>query len=294
MTLRVDVCIPTVDRAGLLGATLTSLCSQAFLPARVVISDQSDGPGPYERPAVSAATRLLEHRGVEVLSLRHQPRRGLAEQRQYLLEHATGDAVLFLDDDVLLGPKAIALLADALEQLDCGFVGMALTGLSYAEDERPHETAGFTPWAGRPEPERIRRSSPAWDRWQLHNAANPTHLSERAAIGPRGWTAYQVAWVGGCVLYSRPRLLECGGFGFWDRLPAVHCGEDVVAQLAVMERYGGAGILPSVAYHQEAPTTVTDRRHEAYDVLGLDALERVTDLYADRPPTSAAREDARV
>jgi hypothetical protein len=35
----------------------------------------------------------------------------------------------------------------------------------------------------------------------------------------------------------------------------------------VMAKYGGAGILPTGAVHLEAPTTVVDRRVEAYDVV---------------------------
>jgi hypothetical protein len=39
-----------------------------------------------------------------------------------------------------------------------------------------------------------------------------------------------------------------------------------------MQRYGGAGILPSRAYHQELPTTVPVRDVECYDVVfGTDA-----------------------
>jgi hypothetical protein len=34
-----------------------------------------------------------------------------------------------------------------------------------------------------------------------------------------------------------------------------------------MEKFGGAGILPSGAVHLESPTTVTDRRVEAYTVV---------------------------
>jgi hypothetical protein len=34
-----------------------------------------------------------------------------------------------------------------------------------------------------------------------------------------------------------------------------------------MEKFGGAGILPSGAVHLESPTTVTDRRVEAYKVV---------------------------
>jgi hypothetical protein len=34
-----------------------------------------------------------------------------------------------------------------------------------------------------------------------------------------------------------------------------------------MEEFGGAGILPSGAVHLESPTTVTERRVEAFDVV---------------------------
>jgi hypothetical protein len=62
-------------------------------------------------------------------------------------------------------------------------------------------------------------------------------------------------------------LDDVGGFSFWTLLPPEHAGEDVVAQWRVMEKYGGAGILPSGAVHLESPTTVVDRRVEAYRVI---------------------------
>jgi hypothetical protein len=65
------------------------------------------------------------------------------------------------------------------------------------------------------------------------------------------------------VLYDVAKLREAGGFGFWDRLPDNHAGEDVLAQLQVLERFGGAGLFPSGAYHLELPTTIPDRRHDA-------------------------------
>lgn len=40
-----------------------------------------------------------------------------------------------------------------------------------------------------------------------------------------------------------------------------------MAQLRVMERHGGAGLLPSPAYHQQLDTTVPQRENEAYDVV---------------------------
>ena len=118
-------------------------------------------------------------------------------------------------------------------------------------------------------PERIAPDGPGWERWRLHNAANLVHLAQRLGLREGEWRAYKVAWVGGCAMYDREKLLECGGFDFWGELPPAHCGEDVLAQLRVMARHGGAGLVPSGAYHLEAPTTVLEREHEAYQVVGL-------------------------
>jgi hypothetical protein len=52
-----------------------------------------------------------------------------------------------------------------------------------------------------------------------------------------------------------------GGYSWWDELPPEHCGEDVLAELLVMRRYGGCGVLPSGVYHLELPTTVPNRQH---------------------------------
>jgi hypothetical protein len=78
---------------------------------------------------------------------------------------------------------------------------------------------------------------------------------------------YKIAWIGGCVFYNTAHLRSVGGFSFWKQLPVAHCGEDVLAEIRVMEKYGGCGILPSGVYHQEAPTTVVDRRINAPEVL---------------------------
>jgi GT2 family glycosyltransferase len=191
----------------------------------------------------------------------------LAEHRHFLLEQAQGGHCLFLDDDVWLEPGAMLRMFDALRDLRCGFVGMAPQGLSYLPDRRPHEVAGFERWEGTVQPERIRPDSPGFGRWPLHNAANLSHLSADLGLQPGDRVPYRVAWVGGCTLYDRKALQDAGGFGFWPLLPPQHAGEDVVAQWRVMEKFGGAGILPSGAVHLESPTTVTDRRVEAYRVV---------------------------
>ena len=211
--------------------------------------------------------RVLEAQGRPVTLLRHRPRRGLAEQRQFLLDQATSEAVLFLDDDVWLEPGTLARMSEALEVLQCGFVGSAVQGLSYLSGDRPAEHAAYAPWTKGVRPERVRRDTSAFGRWPLHNAANLAHLAAELDLAPGEWWAYRVAWVGGCVLFRRSALVASGGFTFWTGLEPTHSAEDVAAQWRVMERFGGAGILPSGAVHLEAPTTMPDRTVDAFDVL---------------------------
>ncbi|SKC42339.1 glycosyltransferase family 2 protein [Plantibacter cousiniae (nom. nud.)] len=263
----IDVLVPTAGRGGELAVTLAGLAAQDDPTFRVIVSDQSDDGSGVLQPSTQAMVRVLRAQGREVRLVRHLPRRGLAEHRQSLLDRATAPTVLFLDDDVWLEPGQLQRLHDALSTLGCGFVGAAVQGLSYLPDERPEQQRTFEPWTGEVVPELIRRGTPAFDRWPLHNAANLAHLARDVPIPERGWLAYKVAWVGGCVLYRRDALLAAGGFTFWDELPPLHSGEDVLAQWRVMERFGGAGVLPSGAVHLEAPTTIPERPVDAFDVV---------------------------
>ena len=70
-------------------------------------------------------------------------------------------------------------------------------------------------------------------------------------------------------MYDVAKLRESGGFEFWRDVPEEHAGEDVLVQLRVMKRYGGCGLLPSGAYHQEATTTVTNRSFDIPRELAL-------------------------
>jgi cellulose synthase/poly-beta-1,6-N-acetylglucosamine synthase-like glycosyltransferase len=264
------VLIGTVGRTAELAVTLAGLAAQDDPPFRVIISDQSDEHPLAADPAVQSMIRVLTAQGRDPRVLRHRPRRGLAEHRHFLLGQARAEYVLFLDDDVWLEPGSLARLTDAITTLRCGFVGMAPQGLSYLGDRRPAEEAPFEPWNGVVEPERIRRGTDAFGRWTLHNAANLVHLAAERPLPSAGWEAYRVAWVGASVLYRRSALMEVGGFGFWPDLPPQHAGEDVAAQWRVMERFGGAGILPSGAVHQEAPTTIPVREVDAPDVVFAD------------------------
>jgi glycosyltransferase involved in cell wall biosynthesis len=263
----VDVLIPTFKRPIGLAVTLAGLNAQTLRDFTVTISDQTPDEESYmELPELQTLVRALRWRGVQVSVHRHLPRRGLAEQRQFLLEQATAPYVHFLDDDVLLDPPVLARMLDTIEREGCGFVGCAATGLSYLDDERPAQQ-GVELWEGPVRPEPFAPGQVPLERHLVNNAANPLHL-ERKLVRRGEVLRYKVAWVGGAnVLYDRAKLREVGGFSFWSRLPKEHAGEEVLVQFLLIRRFGGCGLLPSGTYHLEAPTNVPDRTSNAINLF---------------------------
>jgi glycosyltransferase involved in cell wall biosynthesis len=267
----VDVLIPTFGRAAALAVTMTSLLGQTFRDFRVVVSDQDEAADAADSREVAAIVRVLRARGQAVAIRKHLPRRGMAEQRQFLLDSVQAPYALFLDDDVILEPNLLARLVDTIGFYRCGFVGSAVIGLSFIDDVRPRDHA-IEFIDGDVTPETLRPDTPQWQRHRLHSAANLHHVAKRLGITAANQRIYRVAWVGGCVLYDSAKLRASGGFAFWHELPAEHCGEDVLAQLSVMARFGGCGLIPSGAYHQELPTTLPHRDVDAPKVLSLEAV----------------------
>jgi glycosyltransferase involved in cell wall biosynthesis len=135
----VDVLIPTCARKTGLAVVLTSLLGQTFNDFDVVVSDQTEDDRLYlDSIEIQTLVRALRWRGHRVVLHRHLPRRGLAEQRQFLLEQSRAPFVHYLDDDVLLDPPILARMLDVLRTEGCGFVGAAAAGLEFLDDVRPH------------------------------------------------------------------------------------------------------------------------------------------------------------
>lgn len=103
----IDVLIPTYERPAALALTLTSLAFKARMPARIIVADQSQRPV-SEHDEVQAVAALLRQRGCEVAMLRNLPRRGLAHQRQFLLDASSSERAMFLDDDVIVEPWLVS------------------------------------------------------------------------------------------------------------------------------------------------------------------------------------------
>jgi GT2 family glycosyltransferase len=278
---RVDVLLPTCDRPLALVMTLAGVAAQTLTDLRVIVADQNP-VALARRPTLAALARVIAARGGAV-EWHHRPqRRGIAEQRQFLLQQARAPAVLYLDDDVLMEPWVCATLLDVLERERCGFVGAFPNGLSFRDDVRPQQQhVEF--WSGPVQPEALEPGSVEWERRSLlHRAANLYHASARHA--PAAPRLYKVAWIASCILYDRAKLLAIGGFSFWPRLPRFHSGEEVLAQNLLMRRYGGCGLMPSGTYHAEEPSTVLNPAGgvdgHALDLLSdLLGAERVTDVH---------------
>lgn len=264
----VDVLVPTCGRKTGLAMVLTGLLGQTFTDFNVIVSDQTEEGETYlDSIEIQTAADALRYHGHDVQLHRHLPRRGLAEQRQFLLERSTAPYVQFVDDDVVLEPRVMERLLDVVRTDDCGFAGAAAAGLAYLHDVRPHQQR-IELWRGpvQPEPDFLPDAIP--DRHAVNVAANPLHLEQR--LSPDGRTIrYKVDWIGGAnVMYDREKLLDVGGFSFWDRLPPEHAGEDAVVQFLLIHAYGGCGVLPSGTYHLCLETTVPNREHNATELFG--------------------------
>ena len=248
----VDVLLPTYERRESFLATLAGVAGQSLSDLRVIVADQSTRPV-EESGTARALARVIRARGGSVEWHHRKERRGIAEQRHFLLKSAEAPYVLYLDDDVFMEPWVVGRLVETLSAEGCGFVGAFPAGLTFADDVRPEQQV-VEPWEGPVRPEVVEPDTPGWERWNLHRAANVYH----AALGlrPGETLRYKVAWVAACILYDREKLLEVGGFSFWERLPRYPKGEEILVQNLLMRRYGGCAILPSGTYSTQLETTV--------------------------------------
>ncbi|QIN80306.1 glycosyltransferase [Rubrobacter marinus] len=248
----VDVLLPTYNRRESLLTTLAGLAGQSFSDLRVVVADQSTEPA-EDSPVARAMERVIRARGGSVEWHHRETLLGIAEQRDFLLNKATAPYVLYLDDDIFMEPWVLERLVRTLEAEACGFVGAFPAGLTFAGDVRPEQQV-VEPWEGPVRPEVVEPGTPEWERWNLHRAANVYHAAGGLRDGEI--VRYKVAWVAACILYDREKLLEVGGFSFWESLPRYPRGEEILVQNLLMRRYGGCAILPSGTYSNQVETTV--------------------------------------
>ncbi len=271
----VDILLPTYNRESSLIMCLSGVAGQTCSNYRLIVSDQSDRPT-RDNPVIQSIIRIIEARGGTVDWHYRQPSKGIAEQRDFLLNQATAEYILYLDDDVWMEPNVLRTLLDTIQEKGCGFVGAFPNGLSYRDDIRPQQQH-IEFWEGPVVPEAITPDSPEWERNVLHRAANLYHVGLQIPGGEK--RLYKVAWIAACILYDRKKLLEIGGFSFWDQLPHYQSGEEVLVQNLMMRRWGGCSIIPSGTYFSEIPSTVLNGKGTV-DGHALDLLDEMIEKYA--------------
>ena len=271
----VDILLPTYNRLSSLIMCLSGVAGQTCPNYRLIVADQSDHPA-RDNAVIQSIIRMIEARGGTVEWHYRAPSKGIAEQRDFLLHEATAEYVLYLDDDVWMEPHVVEMLLKTIQEQRCGFVGAFPSGLSYRDDLRPQQQQ-IEFWDKPVAPEAVAPNSPEWERNVLHRAANLYHVSLQIPTGEK--RLYKVAWIAACILYDRKKLLDIGGFSFWDRLPRYHSGEEVLVQNLMMRRWGGCSIVPSGTYFSEIPSTVLNEKGSV-DGHALDLLDEMIDQYA--------------
>jgi len=310
----IDVLLPTYNRLHSFLATLAGVALQDHSDLHVIVADQGDEAVQADQTAITLAN-VVEARGGRVTWHRRPQVHGIAEQRDFLLRQASAPWVLYLDDDVIMEPWVAGALLGVVRRQECGFAGAFPAGLSHRGDVRPAQQILEFFDGDRVVPETVTPGSAAWERWNLHRAANlwhaalaldghdssrqaaetqrdGYHLEAPATLAP--WRLgvsqispavrpYRVAWVASCVLYDRHKLEQVGGFGFWRRLPRYHSGEEVLVQNLMMRRWGGCGIIPSGTYYTQLPSTVLDDGG-GVDGHALELLAEMVRRYAPGTP----------
>lgn len=242
----ISVCIATHERANLLLATLEALALQDRLPDEVVISDSSRS---LENQRIMDPA-FVQHSRLPVTILRAECS-ALPWLRRHAAARATGDVILFLDDDVRLHPAALRTLDQAYSALSSEPGGMP-AGVGFAMT-----------WDDGSRPSRERGS--LRERW-LGTAGRPSGcltpggLSVSLADVPDG-RATRVDHLWGGAMSFRREVLE--RVGVLDRLidlyrDGIGRGEDVVLS-RYAAKWGPLYLLPQpLAWHRrETPAEPT-------------------------------------
>jgi glycosyltransferase involved in cell wall biosynthesis len=147
LDMKVSVVIPAHNRPAFLREAVRSVAEQTHGDWELVVVDDGSSP-PVDTTWLKAT---VGNRGV---FLRHEVPYGVARAKNAGLRAATGDVVTLLDDDDLLQPNALAVVATAFQshpELDCVFLAVEPFG-PYAKavaDSRRRSIEPFQSMAAR-------------------------------------------------------------------------------------------------------------------------------------------------
>jgi O-antigen biosynthesis protein len=258
------VLLCTRDRPEQLRAALRTLTSQQTRrTVEVVVVDNSADPSTTRRICA-------EHPGIVVL---HEPRPGLSRARNAALPVLDGDAVVFVDDDVVAPPDWLERLLDGFLDpsiaLVTGNVLPANLDSLEAQVFEDYGALGRGPWRRVFEPEWLaqsRRAVPTWNIGATANAAVRTEWLRRLGPFVEHLGAGTPAGVGEDTEYFY-RVLRAGGRILYEPTAVVYHYHRADRQSLVRQLCGySAG---HVAYHLELAARYGDLRGLARVAVSL-------------------------
>ena len=135
--MRIDVVMPTYNRASLIGPAIGSFAASTWDgAARLIVVDNNSGDG--TRAAVEAAQAAHPAAAIHYL---FEPQQGRAHALNRGIAEADGDVVAFYDDDERLAPDWLSVLAEEFADPAVAFVGGPV---------RPDWSAAAPGWMPRP------------------------------------------------------------------------------------------------------------------------------------------------
>lgn len=114
LAVLIPTCRDTLEDAHL-DATLTALAMQSVLPRRVYVFDEGEIEM-FRQNGIRMIWNLIARKGIETVYLRSISRRGVAIAREELVRSLKDESlILYLDDDIMMEPDAIANLISVLD-----------------------------------------------------------------------------------------------------------------------------------------------------------------------------------
>lgn len=236
--MRISVVVPCHNAAPYLAQTLGSVLDQTHPPVEVIVVDDGSTDGSL------ALARRFEERSGGVVRVLAQEKAGAPAARNHGAMATTGEALMFLDADDVLGPDTLAALAEALPP--AGFAGC-----------------------------RWRRLELIDGRWMSRPASCAPRRPDQDALAGwlTGWYYPPCA-----MLWSREALAHIGG---WDESLTINQDGDLVmralaAGLPLAETAAGS------AFYRRAPHSVSGRGGSPEGIRGrLSVLCKIARLLAE-------------
>lgn len=138
----VTVILPTLNRESYLLTVLADLLCQTYKNFDILIVDQSDSPS--DKVMAIAKNHPLK------IHYHHVRFRGLPIARNFGWQKATGDIVLFLDDDIRCNDQLVVEHAGAFTDLRIGVVAGGIDEANKKEEESPADVGTFSFWTATP------------------------------------------------------------------------------------------------------------------------------------------------